>query len=94
MTELVPASPVTPVILHEGRYRLYEKADGTLHLVYRPDGKEQDEHLEVPGALIKLAKDAAEGNINPMDMMKMAGKMMGGGGLFGGNLRPPGLAPS
>lgn len=74
-----------PAVLHEGRYRLYEKADGTLHLVYRPDGTTKDEHLEVPGAIIKLAKDAAEGNINPLDMMKMAGKMMGGAGgsIFG-----------
>ena len=71
-------------IMHQGIYRLYEKDDGTLHLVYLPDGADHEEHMEIPGALMQLAKQGAEGKISPMQMMKMVGGMLGGGGLFGG----------
>lgn len=83
MTE-VAEKIVYPRIMHEGKYRLYEKSDGTLHLVYRPNGAENEEHMEIPGQLIALAKSAESGNMSPIEMMKMAASMMGGGGLFGG----------
>lgn len=83
MSEEIAEKITYPRVMHEGQYRLYEKADGTLHLVYLPNGAEQEEHLEIPGALMKLAKQAEDGTIGPMQMMKMAAGMMGGGGLFG-----------
>lgn len=72
-----------PKVLHEGKYRLYELMDGTLHLVYKPSDAEKELHLEIPGKLLRLAKSAADGNMSPIDMMKAAAGFMGGGG-FGG----------
>ena len=85
MTDMVAKAEkiVYPRIMHEGRYRLYEKSDGTLHLVYKPEGAENEEHMEIPGMLIQLAKRAESGTLSPMDMMKMAAQFMGGGGLGG-----------
>jgi hypothetical protein len=83
MSEEIAEKITFPRVVHEGQYRLYEKADGTLHLVYLPRGAEHEEHMEIPGALIAIAKQGAEGNINPMQMMKMAASMMGGN-PFGG----------
>lgn len=74
MTELEIAA--LPVIVHEGRYRLYELPDGTLRIQYRREGAEADDHIELPGAMVRLAKAASEGNISPMDMMKAVTKMM------------------
>lgn len=83
MSEEIAEKITYPRIMHEGKYRLYEKADGGLHLVYLPDGADEEQHMEIPGALINLAKKAEEGKVGPMEMMKMAAGMMGGGGLFG-----------
>jgi hypothetical protein len=75
MTEaLIPLDEVTvvsgPKVLHEGRYRLYENPNGNLHLVYKRDDQETEEHMEIPGKLLSLAKRAAEGNLSPMDVIK------------------------
>jgi hypothetical protein len=81
MSDEVAEKITYPRIMHEGNYRLYEKEDGTLHLVYLPNGADQEEHLEIPGALMQLAKQGAEGKMNPLQMMKAAaGMLMGGGG--------------
>lgn len=66
-----------PVILHQGRYRLYEKPDGTLRIQYRRDGAEEDDFMELPGAMVRLAKAAAEGKMNPIQMMREVMKMNG-----------------
>lgn len=78
----VATKVIYPRVVHEGKYRLYEKSDGTLHLVYKPNGAENEEHMEIPGQLIAMAKAAENGSMSPMDMMKMAAQFMGGG-LFG-----------
>jgi hypothetical protein len=65
----------TPHILHEGRYRLYEKPDGGLHLVYLPDGTENEQHMEIPGGMLRLAKMASEGNLSFPQFMREAMKM-------------------
>jgi hypothetical protein len=75
MTEaLIPMDEVTvvsgPKVLHEGRYRLYEKLDGNLHLVYKRDDQETEQHMEIPGKLLSLAQRAAEGQLSPMDVIK------------------------
>jgi hypothetical protein len=69
-----------PVMLHEGRYRLYQNPDGGMHLVYRPEGQDTDMHMEVPGALIRLSEQAATGKISPMQMMRSVMGFMGGHG--------------
>jgi hypothetical protein len=60
----------SPIILHEGRYRLYEKPDGGLHLTYKRDDMDELQHMEIPGPLMSLAQRASEGKISPLDMMK------------------------
>jgi len=59
-----------PKVLHEGRYRLYEKPGGDLHLVYKRDDQETEQHMEIPGKLLGLAQRAAEGKLSPMDVVK------------------------
>lgn len=75
MTELEIATS-EPRIVHEGRYRLYELPDGTLRVQYRRDGAETDDHVELPGAMVRLAKAASEGNMSPLDVMKAATRVM------------------
>jgi hypothetical protein len=72
-----------PKLLHRGNYALWENPDGGLHLVYRPDGAEEDMHMPIPAPLIALSRRAAEGKISPIEMIKSMGSLMGGG-LFGG----------
>lgn len=77
--EIKPVEPeIIPVVLHQGRYRLYEKPDGTMRIQYRRDDKDTDDFFEIPGAMIALAKAAAEGKMSPMDMMKSAMGFMRG----------------
>lgn len=68
-----------PTIVHQGRYRLYEKPDGGMHLVYQRDDKNEPDHFDLPGFLVNLARNAGEGKITPMemfrDMMKFRGTM-------------------
>jgi hypothetical protein len=74
----VESGQILPQMLHQGLYRLYRiPQNGNLHLVYKPDnGAEQ--HMEIPGKLLALAEQAANGDINPMDMMKAMGGMFSG----------------
>ena len=61
----------TPVILHQGRYRVYEKPDGTLRIQYRRDDRDTDDFLEIPGQAIRMAKAMSEGKLNPLQALKM-----------------------
>lgn len=70
--------PDRPVILHQGHYRLYEKPDGTLRIQYKRDDKDEEDFMELPGAMVQLAKSAAEGNLNPAQMMRQVAKLMMG----------------
>jgi hypothetical protein len=71
-------TPIVPVMLHKGRYTLYEKPDGGIHLVYQRDDKDEPDHMDIPGMFLKLAKMAGEGTISPMEMMREAMKMRNG----------------
>lgn len=64
MTDEIAAN--SPRILHKGVYTLYEKPDGTLRIQYRRSDKEEDDHLELPGALLRMAKQMSEGKLNPL----------------------------
>lgn len=59
-----------PTILHEGRYRLYSNPDGGMHIVYKRDGAETEDHFEMPGAIVVLGRQMAEGKLDPMSAMK------------------------
>lgn len=67
---ITPADPTMPRVLHQGRYRLYEKPDGSLRIQYRRDDRDEDDYLEIPGAILRLAKLASEGKITPLAAMK------------------------
>lgn len=60
-----------PRILHKGVYTLYEKPDGTLRIQYRRTDREEDDFMEIPGAILRLAKAASEGKLNPLKAMQM-----------------------
>lgn len=64
-----------PVIVHEGRYRLYRKPDGGLHLAYKRDDEEDLQHLDLPAQMVKLAEMAGQGRVSPTDMLRELMKM-------------------
>lgn len=67
--------PTEPKIVHQGRYRLWEKPDGGLHLVYQRDDTDTPDHMDLPGALLSLAKAAGEGKLSLGEMMREVMKM-------------------
>lgn len=72
MSDLEEATPATaPRILHKGVYSLYEKSDGTLRIQYRRTDREEDDYIEIPGPILRLAKLASEGKMNPIEAVKM-----------------------
>jgi hypothetical protein len=64
-----------PVVVHKGVYTLWQKPDGTLRIQYLRDDQTEESFMEFPGPIVKLAKAAAEGKMNPMDMVKEVMKM-------------------
>ena len=60
-----------------GRFSLYDLPDGGIHIAWLPVGMEESEtqHIEIPGQVLKVAKLASEGKLNPMQLAK---EMMGG----------------
>lgn len=69
-------APPTPTIVHEGRYRLYQKPDGGFHLAYLRDDKDTEDHMDLPGGMVALAKAMGEGNMTFPQFMKEAMKLM------------------
>ena len=61
---------LTPRVLHKGVYTLYEKSDGTLRIQYRRTDREEDDFIEIPGPILRLAKAASEGKLNPLEAIK------------------------
>jgi hypothetical protein len=64
------AKATGPVILHEGRYRLYKKPDGGMRLQYQRDDKTEEDFIELPAMFVRLADAAAKGEMKPADMVK------------------------
>lgn len=65
-----------PVPISAGRYALYDTPQGGKHLVYKPDGTDEDQHIEIPGFIVSMAEKAASGGgIAP----GMLGRLIGGG---------------
>jgi len=59
--------PVEPIA--RGRFAFYRMPDGGLHISYLKDGEEETQHLDVPGFILKLAEQAANGKMNPVKML-------------------------
>jgi hypothetical protein len=74
MTEMT-----TPVPSSQGTYAVYETPDGGLVLVYNDGNGEKQ--MSFPAAVVNMGKSFAEGNMNPMSMLKsmMPGKKNGNG---------------
>ncbi len=47
--------------LLRGQFTLYKTPEGGLHIAYRLEGQDEDGHLPLPPALIKLGMAAASG---------------------------------
>lgn len=75
--EIAPLEAI-PVIIGQGRYRLYQKPNGSMRIQFREDSANEDAHFEFPAALMELARDAAEGKLSPAQMMKRVMKLMSG----------------
>jgi hypothetical protein len=75
----VPAINV-PVVIHEGRYRLYRKPDGGLRLQYKRDDKDTEDFFELPAQLVKLLDRMQEGEgMTPAEFLREGFKIMRGG---------------
>lgn len=66
-----PPAPPAPVSC--GRYALYETPGGGRHLVYRPDGEDEDQHVDIPAFIMNMAQKAMNG-----EGPGLLGKLMGG----------------
>jgi hypothetical protein len=64
-----------PHIVHKGVYTLWEKPDGTLRIQYLRSDQTEESFMEFPGPIVKLARAASEGKVNPLDMMREVMKM-------------------
>lgn len=54
-------TPLRPVPDSQGTYAVYRTPRGAIHLVYRPKGTEEDQHLEIPAMIVNMAEKAARG---------------------------------
>lgn len=59
----------------KGRFTLYETPDGGTHIAYIADGEDETRHIEIPGFIVKNARDFAAGKLNPFTVIK---EMMSG----------------
>jgi hypothetical protein len=57
----VPRGTSGPAPMLAGKFALFETPDGGIHLAYRPDGADEDEHIDVPGIYVKMMKKAGQG---------------------------------
>jgi hypothetical protein len=59
-----------PHIVHKGVYTLWEKPDGTIRIQYRRDDKDEDDFMEIPGAILRMAQMVGDGKMNPLAALK------------------------
>lgn len=63
-----------PVPIMKGKFAIFETPDGGLHIAYRLDETDEDRHVALPAAMVKMANMAANGS-GPM--AAMIGKLQG-----------------
>jgi hypothetical protein len=69
------ALAVAPQPVSSGTYALYHTPQGGIHLVYRPVGAAEDQHLDVPPFVIKMASKAAGGgDLGPLGALLLPGE--------------------
>ena len=64
------SNPLEPTM--RGRYTMYDLPDGGLHIAYTVEEEPGSEprHLEIPGMVVRMARAAAEGRLNPVKAMR------------------------
>lgn len=61
-----------------GTFALFDTPAGGLHLVYRPEGAQQDVHQEIPAAAVALFTAAQAGTLSMPDALKALKQMASG----------------
>lgn len=58
----------SPVEISKGAYGIYATPEGGMHIVYRPKGVDEDAHLPIPPAMMRmmLAKGTGGGRLNQL----------------------------
>lgn len=73
--EVAQAAPDPgPELLMRGTFSLYRTPEGGLHIAFRPVNGEEDQHLPIPPALVKMAMAAQSGKGPFGHMAKMFGR--------------------
>lgn len=62
-----PTVEAGPVPFLKGTFAIYETPDGGYHIAYKVEGETETQHMEIPGAALKMAK-AMSGVSNPFAM--------------------------
>ena len=75
--------PAAPVPDSAGTYAVYRTPKGAIHLVYRPQGAEEDQHMEIPAMIVSMAERAAAGDNIGGPFGKMLQKKVRGNGPVG-----------
>lgn len=47
--------------LSKGVYSIYKTDDGGMHIAYRPEGLNEDQHMPIPAAMMAMMIAASEG---------------------------------
>ena len=63
-------SPV-PVVIHKGVYTLWGLPDGGIRVQYKREDKTGEDHMELPGMVVRMAKAMSEGKLSPLQAIKM-----------------------
>lgn len=66
--EVTPPEPIL-----QGKFAIFETADGGYHLTYRPDTEDEDKHVNIPGFYVKMAMKQAGGKGGMAKVLKMFG---------------------
>lgn len=53
----------------KGIYSVYKTIEDGLHIAFRPEGTDEDQHLEIPGGMMKMLIAASEGK-GPLGMLR------------------------
>lgn len=67
----VQANAPAPIPSMKGRFNLYNTPDGGYHIAYQEDGKEEIQHIDIPGFVINAAQMFGESGMSLKDMFKM-----------------------
>lgn len=63
--------PAAPVPAMQGTFALFHHPSGGMHLSFRAEGAEEDQHISIPPMVVALAAKAMAGErMNPLTMAK------------------------